>query len=355
MSTILKSISYKTIGYYSLFSILIMLYLGGYYYLSKFFIYHINNYIKLHIGNDPLLMRNFYIISIFIKFLIFFLLLKILIRATYNYMFIEDDKDCEMYNISNLFANIISITFFIIYESIMFPLYFIDSLDKIFNFILEDIKKLIDSSNTGRILSSIEKDIHNVVGKDLENLLFLYYDEFDKILNRNSSFLDKILIEIENIFLFFIPEKYKVKEKNDVFVTANKIGSILGSSTIIYLILLFAIFIFIYKKFKTGFWGIVLYIIVIIIFCYLMYQIIVNKLMKFSISSSQQILEDKVLLGNRTEKIIKELDEDALTLIKDVARLNPIVKIFINKLIKTKLNKIKRCRKIKSDCKNIYE
>lgn len=329
----------KTVGLYSLFVLIIMLYLGGYYFLSKFFVYHINNYIKTHIGNDPLLMKNFYIISIIVKFIIFFLLLKVLIRATYNYIFIEEDNDCTLYNKTELFAGIISTTFFVIYEFIMFPLYFIDSLDNVLKFIIKDIKKysgLTNSSTISKVLSAIESDIGRE-DKDLKKILHEIYKDYKEILDKNPGILDSILLKTENLLLFFVPEEFKIKsvETNittKTFSIANELASIMAGSTIIYLIFLFMTILAVYKYIGTGFLAIICYVIIGIVFMFLMYQIIVNKLLHFSMNVSQ-LMSEKIITGNRFSRLVKDLEEDTLQLIKDISGLNPITKTFVNKLI----------------------
>ena len=329
----------KTVGLYSLFVLIIMLYLGGYYFLSKFFVYHINNYIKTHIGNDPLLVKNFYIISIIVKFIIFFLLLKILIRATYNYIFIEEDNDCTLYNKTELFAGIISTTFFVIYEFIMFPLYFIDSLDNVLKFIIKDIKKysgLNKSSQVSKVLSAIESDIGKE-DKDFKKILYEIYTDYKEILDKNPGILDSILLKIENLLLFFVPEEFKIKsvETNittKTFSIANELASIMAGSTIIYLIFLFMAILTVYKYIGTGFLAIICYVLIGIVFMFLMYQIIVNKLLHFSMNASQ-LMSEKIIIGNTFPQLVRKLEEDTLQLIKDISGLNPITKTFINKLV----------------------
>lgn len=347
MSTIISKAFFKGIGFYSFFSLLTMLYLGGYYFLSKFFIFHINNYIKEHIGNDPLLVKNFYIISLIIKFIIFFLLLKIIVRSTYNYIFIDDDNDCDLYNKTDFFAGIVSVTFFVIYEFIMFPLYFVDGLDKLLEFIITDIKKYTGGSNsTNKILDVIKKDIHKLTTKDIENILLKFYTtEYETITNNPSVFVYILQSIVSGVSFIMEQLGYPINIGNgnnaDVFSIANKLGSTVAGNTVIYLIILFTILIAVYKYVKSGFLSIICYIIIAILFMTIMYFIICKSLMKFSINASEIMIE-KTISGDNLDKLVRETEEDVLKLIKDISSLNPVTKMFISKLVNSILTKMKK-------------
>ena len=334
MSTIFSKAFFKGIGFYSLLSLLIVSYVGGYYFLSKFFIFHINNYIKSHIGDDPLLVKNFYIISLIVKFIIFFLLLKIIVRAVYNYIFIDEDNDCDLYNKTDFFAGIVSVTFFVIYEFIMFPLYFVDGLDKLLEFIITDIKKYTGvNDSTTKILDIIKSDIHTLTKKDIEAILHIFYTDQYNIITKNPSIIDYAIETIESIIYFMIPEKYHIKsDNNDVFVIANKLGSMVAGNLIVYLIILFCILISVYKYVGSGFLAIICYIVIAILCFYFVILTTAQKMMKFSLNASEVMME-KTIKGSRLPALLLKTEEDALTLINDISSLNPITKMFISRVV----------------------
>ena len=343
MSTIFSKAFFKSVGFYSLLSLLIVSYVGGYYFLSKFFIFHINNYIKSHIGNDPLLVKNFYIISLIVKFIIFFLLLKIIVRAVYNYIFIDEDNDCDLYNKTDFFAGIVSVTFFVIYEFIMCPLYFVDGLDKLLEFIITDIKKYTGvNDSTKKILDIIKSDIHILTKKDIEAILYEFYTDQYNIITKNPTIVDYIIEKLESIIYFMIPEKYHIKSDNkDVFVIANKLGSMVAGNLIIYLIILCIMLISVYKYVGSGFLSIICYIIIAIFCFYFIVLTTPQKLMKFSLNAFQ-VMTEKTLKGSRLPALLRKTEEDALKLIKDISSLNPITKMFISKLIDSIMKKMKK-------------
>ena len=49
--------------------------------------------------------------------------------------------------------------------------------------------------------------------------------------------------------------------------------------------------------------------------------------------NASQVMSEKIITGNRFPKLVKDLEEDTLQLIKDISGLNPITKTFINKLV----------------------
>jgi hypothetical protein len=330
-------------GFYTLLLVLLVLYLGGYYFLSQFFIIHINNYIKSHIGNDPLFVKNFYIISLVVKFIIFFVLLKITVRAAFNYIFVEDEKDCDLYNKTNFYAGVISVSFFTIYEFIMFPLYFVDGFDKLLEFIITDIKKYAGMSNsTNKLLEVIKKDIETLLTGDIGDILSEFYTTEYNIITKNPSFVVRGLYDFEAIILWIIPDKYHIKsDKKNVFDNANKLASMVAGNLITYLIILIIMLIVVYKYVGSGFLSILCYIIIAILWCYYIVLTTPQKFMRFSLNALEVVM-DKKLDGNRLSSLLQITEYDALKLIKDIASLNPITKMFISKLIDNIMKKKKK-------------
>lgn len=197
----------KKITYIYAIVLIFILISGSYYLISSNISNYIETYFKNHLTNKKSnIYNNLYIIHFIIKFFVFFNLLKFIIKTILDLIFIDlDNPDCKLQSYIEKISKITSITFFIVYEIVLFPLNLINSLEKLFivseKFILEHFKPDINI-NLETLEKTLEKDAKSI-RDDLTYKLELFY-------NNLSSSIDAWYIKV----FIYIEEKYFKKDNN---------------------------------------------------------------------------------------------------------------------------------------------
>ena len=319
----------------------IIIFLGLYYYLSAFINQKIMTLLLNKLNNNPLMSKYMFIVSIIVKFLIFFGLLKLILQTLISYLFFnfEDPNDLnyKMVKMSNRFATVFSIIFFVIYELILFPFNLIIFFDNKFINIFKYLQKIIN------MLKKNKTEKTNVRLDNLNNSLeVLIQDWNNQNINKDiKNILNKAIVGMANgvesypmKFLNKITGNNKQLSLDDeIEVNKNIIASNISGRITVPIIYLGIIYLGLYYLFNGSMFVIriiifILILIITILFIYptLVISIIIKGFVGF-ISSIKELNSSK---NNSLAKIINDFSILKLD-IKDI-----LLAVF--ELVKSKKN-----------------
>jgi len=250
----------------------IIIFMGLYYYLSAF----INRKIKFllfdNLKDNPLMFKYIFIISIIVKFFIFFGLLKLILQSLITYLFFNfedpNDLNCEMAEMSKKLATVFSVIFFVIYELILFPFNFIIFFNKSFIYYIKKfinilIKNKTDESNNKfknlrNSLNSLNNDWTKYINTDIKKILNkATKDMADMVESYPMKFIN-IIINLLNISS---NNNKKLSIDEEIEINKNIIASNISGRITVPIIYLGIIYLGLYYLFTGS-----LFIIRIIIF-----------------------------------------------------------------------------------------
>lgn len=267
----------KTICIFGLIFFPIMIFFGLYYYLSAYVNKKVIDLLLYQFKNNKFTKKYLLILTLIIKFIIFFGLLKLLLQSLITYLFFDfedpDDLNCEMAEMTKTFATVFSILFFIIYESILLPFDIIILFDNQFSILLTMIKNILNKIKTDNNSSKIENIIvklnrlknnhNNKIKPDIKNIL---NDAVGGMAKGVESFPDKLLSMLASLLKKLTGDN-KIPTSDEQFdINKNKIASNISGKLTAPIIYLGIIYLGLYY-FLSG----SMFIIRIVVFCILVF------------------------------------------------------------------------------------
>lgn len=298
---------------------IIFLYLGAYYLISK----ALTSKIIDLIGKTN---KYAYIIGIICKFAIFFSLLKLILETMITTLFFDFKDETELnktiYETTQNLATAVSILFFIMYEFIIFPVYFIKDTDALISLIVTFMSSMVknpqlklDLKKTNFNIKTIENDILGILDKGYN---IWNSDSKSFILGFIQLFLDKPNLDINESIEY---------HSNSV---ASRYAGMFASLIIILGLIYVAIVYYVGDKLST-LWKFG-YLIIIIILLKIFGTRFIKKPIKFMSRTSRDLMK-----ALSKKDIFKKIFKDSETLyeqfikdIKDYENIGMKQKIFRN-------------------------
>ena len=191
-----------------------MIFFGIYYRLSAY----VNKKLKIlllsRLKKNPDIVKYLFVITIIVKFVIFFGLLKLILQVLITYIFFDfeepGDLNCEMAEMAKTLSTVISIIFFIIYESILLPFNLIDTLEATFSLLIKFLQKMLKY-----LIDSYKTKNNNKQSPENKKI---YKDKIQKLGNLNTK-LDILDTNITN------------KANKDIEILLNNIAGGMAEGT----------------------------------------------------------------------------------------------------------------------------
>lgn len=302
---------------------------GSYYLLSHTISSTLEHYIKKNLKNsNDNVSKNFYIIHFIIRFFIFFTLLKYIVKTILDLILIDlDNPDCNLQILVERISKITSITFFIVYEIVMFPLNIVNGLEKLFKVIeIFIIDQFGHSLNNPEILKKTLTNDTTNIKKNITDEIYEYY----KNLSYNiDSWYIKLFIWIENSYIKSLGDENVKSAEEENNKTVNHVASSYAGFLSLKVLTIGMIYIGLYLLFKDSFILRIIIFIIILIF-YIRYQI--NSLSMNAATQHIAFINSlRDICRNHVDKRIqKNLKKNLNEFSKDIKPLlNPLMHYFL--------------------------
>ena len=311
------------------------IYFGIYYYLSNYVNIKIKSIILDKLKNNPNIGKYLYIVSIIVRFVIFFGLLKLILQVCITYLFFDfeepGDLNCEMAKMGKTLATIISVMFFIIYEIIIFPFSLIHSAEDLFtliislfnifiNYIITIFKKnLLNLDKTQNILEikkiqyqiSVLDSLSNNVNIFKQNFSNKARPDIDTILDLVTSGIkeanESYIVKFGNMIYSLFSKKKTLSSYQKIEKNINTIASSISGKMVIPLLYLGIIYLTMYYFFPShDIIRIVIFIIIVLIFLIYIYSRILFGI-GISIVIKLALGMDKLISSNKLNNIRNDI------------------------------------------------
>ena len=287
--------------YFMLVIILLPLciYFGIYYYLSDYVNSKIKSLILNKLKHSPYIGKYIYIVSIIVRFVIFFGLLKLILQVCITYLFFNFEEpgtlNCEMAEMGKTLATVISIMFFIIYEIILFPFSLIHGTEDLFiliislfkmfiNYIIDNFQKKLfshDKTQDSLEIMNIQRQINiltnlsNNVNKFKQNFSKKARPDIDTILDLVTSGIketnESYIVKFGNLISSFLSKKNNDPSKK-LETNINSIASSVSGKLVIPLLYLGIIYLTMYYYFSEhNIIRIIVFVLIVLLFLYFIY------------------------------------------------------------------------------------